>query len=233
MAETVIKVEHVSKKFSRSLKHVMAYGLGDIGRNLLGIRSRSDRLKNGEFWAVDDVSFEVKGGETLGIIGTNGSGKSTLLKLINGIFMPDRGKIEINGHVGGLIEVGAGFHPMLTGRENIYIAGAILGFSKREIDNKYEEIVDFADIGKFLDSPVKNYSSGMLVRLGFSLAVSIVPEILLIDEVLSVGDLAFQNKSLRRLSEIRKRAHAMIFVSHNLDHIQNLCQVCVSLSQCV
>ena len=224
MADTVIKVEHVSKKFSRSLNHVMAYGLEDIGRNILGIRSRSNRLRKGEFWAVNDVSFEVKRGETLGIIGANGSGKSTLLKLINGIFMPESGKIEINGRVGALIEVGAGFHPMLTGRENIYINGAILGKKRKEIDDKYDEIISFAEIDDFIDSPVKHYSSGMMVRLGFSIAVCMMPEIILIDEVLSVGDLSFQNKSLRRLAEIRKRAHAMIFVSHNLDHIQNLCQ---------
>jgi len=224
MADNVVmRATNVSKKFCRSLKHMMFYGAQDIARNTVGLSSRSDRLRDGEFWAVDDVSFELKRGETLGIIGPNGSGKSTMLKMLNGIFMPDRGKIEINGRVGALIEVGAGFHPMLSGRENIYINGSILGMSKKEIDEKYDEIVEFADIGDFIDSPVKHYSSGMFVRLGVAVAVNINPEILLIDEVLSVGDLSFQNKSMRRLAEIRGKAHAVIFVSHNLEHVQNLC----------
>jgi ABC-type polysaccharide/polyol phosphate transport system ATPase subunit len=147
-----------------------------------------------------------------------------MLKMLNGIFMPDKGQIEIKGRVGALIEVGAGFHPMLTGRENIYVNGAILGMSKKEIDRKFDDIVDFADIGDFIDAPVKHFSSGMQVRLGFSIAANVMPEILLIDEVLSVGDINFQNKGLRRLSEIREKASAVIFVSHNLEHVQNLCQ---------
>jgi len=138
----------------------MIYGMNDIVRNSLGLSSHSERLRNGEFWAVDDVSFELKSGETLGIIGSNGSGKTTLLKMLNGIFWPDRGKIAIKGKVGALIAVGAGFHPLLTGRENIYVNGAIMGMSKKEIDERFDEIVQFADIGDFLDSPVRNYSSG-------------------------------------------------------------------------
>lgn len=231
MAEDiVIKAENLSKKFCRSLKHVMLYGAKDIACNMAGLSSHSEKLRDGEFWAVDDVSFEIKRGETLGIIGPNGSGKSTMLKMINGIFMPDRGRIEIKGRVGALIEVGAGFHPMLTGRENIYVNGAILGVRKKEIDEKFDEIVDFADIGDFIDAPVKHYSSGMHVRLGFSIAVNVLPEILLIDEVLSVGDINFQNKSLKRLSEIKEKANAVIFVSHNLDHVQNLCQKVIVLN---
>lgn len=221
--DVVIKASSASKKFSRNLKSLMKYGFYDIGRSMLGLNVDSSQLRKDEFWAVDNISFEVHKGETLGIIGANGSGKSTLLKLLNGIFMPDRGEIMIKGKVGALIAVGAGFHPLLTGRENIYVNGAIMGMSKKEIDERFDEIVEFADIGDFLDSPVRNYSSGMFVRLGFACAIHMEPEILLIDEVLSVGDLSFQNKSLRRLAEIREKANAVVFVSHNLEHVRNLC----------
>ncbi|MFQ5456593.1 MAG: ABC transporter ATP-binding protein, partial [Nitrospirota bacterium] len=224
MSDTVIKVENVSKKYCRSIKHTMLYGATDLARSFLGLNQHTDILRNGEFWAVDNVNFELKRGETLGIIGPNGSGKSTMLKMLNGIFMPDKGRIEIKGRVGALIEVGAGFHPMLTGRENIYVNGSILGMSKKEMDERFDEIVEFADIGDFIDSPVKHYSSGMNVRLGVAVATCLQPEVLLIDEVLSVGDLSFQNKSLRRLAEIRENANAVVFVSHNLEHIRNLCQ---------
>ena len=218
-----IKVEGVSKKYCKSLKRSMLYGIKDIARNTLGLSSHSDKLRKNEFWAVDNVSFEVKEGETLGIIGPNGSGKTTLLKMLNGIFWPDKGKITVKGRVGALIQVGAGFHPLLSGRENIYINAAILGSTKKEIDAKFDEIVEFADIGDFLDVPVKHYSSGMFVRLGFAIAINIEPEVLLIDEILSVGDLSFQNKSLRRLAELREKANAVVFVSHNLEHVRNLC----------
>ena len=147
------------------------FGVTDIGRNLIGLSSHHDKLRKNEFWAVDNISFEVKKGETLGIIGPNGSGKTTMLKMINGIFWPDKGKITVKGKVGALIAVGAGFHPQLSGRENIYINGAILGMSRKEISKKFDDIVDFADIGDFLDTPVKHYSSGMFVRLGFAIAV--------------------------------------------------------------
>jgi lipopolysaccharide transport system ATP-binding protein len=212
----VITVENTSKKFCRNLKHVMLYGALDISRNMMGLSSRSEELREGEFWAVDNVSFEIERGETLGIIGPNGSGKSTMLKMLNGIFMPDKGQIEIKGRVGALIEVGAGFHPMLTGRENIYVNGAILGMSKKEIDGKFDEIVDFADIGEFIDAPVKHYSSGMYVRLGFSIAVHCKPEILLVDEVLAVGDEGFQNKCFNKIGELKKNGITTILVSHNM-----------------
>ncbi|MCK4325438.1 ABC transporter ATP-binding protein, partial [bacterium] len=185
MNDIAIKVEHVSKKFCKRLRHTMLYGTVDIARSTLGLLPHSGQLRVGEFWAVDDVSFELKRGETLGIIGPNGAGKTTVLKMLNGIFMPDKGKIIIKGRVGALIEVGAGFHPMLTGRENIYINGTILGMSKREIDKKFDDIVNFADIGDFIDSPVKHYSSGMYVRLGFAIAIHCEPDILLVDEVLA------------------------------------------------
>ena len=150
MNDIVIKVENVSKKYSKSLKRSMLYGIQDIGRNMLGLSSRPDVLRKQEFWALNDVSFEVKRGETLGLIGANGSGKTTLLKMLNGIFWPDQGRISIKGRVGALIAVGAGFHPLLTGRENIYVNGAILGMSKKELDKKFDAIVEFADIGDFV-----------------------------------------------------------------------------------
>lgn len=229
--DILIKVESVSKKFCKSLKQVMAYGAVDIAKEFFGIESKSWDLRNGEFWALNDVSFELKKGESLGIIGANGSGKSTLLKLLNGIYMPDSGRIEVQGRVGALIEVGAGFHPMLTGRENIYINGSILGLSEREIDEKFDEIVDFADIGEFIDVPVKHYSSGMYVRLGFSVALHGKADILLIDEILSVGDLSFQNKSMRRLAEQREKAKGLIFVSHKLDVVQVLCEKTIVINK--
>ncbi|MBN1638104.1 MAG: ABC transporter ATP-binding protein [Ignavibacteriales bacterium] len=219
-----IKVENVSKKYCKSLKRSMLYGVKDIARNTFGLSSHSDKLRKNEFWALDDISFEVKKGETLGIIGPNGSGKTTLLKLLNGIFWPDIGKIAIKGKVGALIEVGAGFHPLLTGRENIYINAAILGMTKEETDRKFDAIVEFADIGDFLDVPVKHYSSGMFVRLGFAVAVHCEPDILLVDEVLAVGDSVFQTRCYRKINEIKKRDNvAIVLVSHSLLTVEKFC----------
>ena len=227
-----IRVDHVSKKFCRSLRKSMRYGMQDIGRNLLGMSTKPDRLRKDEFWAVDDVSFELHRGETLGIIGPNGSGKSTILKMLNGIFMPDKGRIEINGGVGALIEIGAGFHPMLTGRENIYVNGAILGMSKEEIDEKFDDIVEFADIGDFIDTPVKHYSSGMFVRLGFAVAVHCEPDILLVDEVLSVGDVRFRSKSFKKMLDLKKDGdRAIVFVSHDMWSVQSICDRVLWLNQ--
>ena len=222
-SEAAIKVEHVSKKYCKSLKRSMLYGVEDIGRNMVGLHSRPERLRKNEFWAVDDISFEVKKGETLGIIGPNGAGKTTLLKMLNGIFWPDKGKISIKGRVGALIEVGAGFHPMLTGRENIHINAAILGMPKKEADEKFDEIVEFADIGDFLDTPVKFYSSGMFIRLGFAIAVHCEPDILLVDEVLAVGDMFFRRKCLNKINELRKTGTTIVFVSHYLTAVQSVC----------
>jgi lipopolysaccharide transport system ATP-binding protein len=213
--DTAITVDHISKKYCKSLKRSMLYGVVDIGRNTLGLSSLPQHLRKDEFWAVDDISFEVKKGGTLGIIGPNGSGKSTLLKMLNGIFWPDKGKIAIKGRVGSLIEVGAGFHPLLTGRENIYINAAILGMTRKEVDEQFNSILEFADIGNFIDTPVKFYSSGMFVRLGFSVAVHSDPDILLIDEVLAVGDKDFQIKCYQKMYEIKKRGTTVILVSHN------------------
>ena len=206
MPETLVRAQGVSKKFCRSLKRSMLYGFQDIAKSSLGIAPRTQNLKPSEFWALDDISFELERGQCLGLIGPNGSGKSTLLKMLNGIISPDRGRVEINGKVGALIEVGAGFHPMLTGRENIYINGSILGLSKRDIDKKFEEIVDFAELSDFIDTPVKNYSSGMYVRLGFSIAAHIQPDVLLIDEILAVGDVGFKAKCFNAISRLADRS---------------------------
>lgn len=231
MSDTVIKVENVSKKFTKTMKHLITYGGMDITRDFIGIKSKTDRLRKGEFWALNDIGFELRKGETLGLIGANGSGKTTLLKLINGIFMPDNGKITVKGRVGALIAIGAGFHSMLTGRENVYVNGQILGMSKREIDKKFDEIVEFSEIGDFIDAPVKHYSSGMFVRLGFSVAVHCEPDILLIDEVLAVGDLSFRNKSMRKMTEMREKANAIVFISHNLEQVRNLCSRVIVLDK--
>lgn len=223
MSDVLISVENVSKKFCKSLKRSMLYGIQDITKNVFGISSNTDGLKPTEFWAVDNVSFEVHRGECLGIIGPNGSGKSTILKILNGIISPDKGKVTIKGRVGALIEVGAGFHPLLTGRENIYVNGAILGFSKKEIGNKFDEIVAFAELEEFIDTPVKYYSSGMYVRLGFAIAAQMEPDILLIDEILAVGDVGFRSKCYNVISSLTKKC-AIIFISHSMPMVARISQ---------
>ncbi|NQT33006.1 MAG: ATP-binding cassette domain-containing protein [Candidatus Omnitrophica bacterium] len=223
MPNTAIKAENISKKFSKSLNHVMLYGAEDVSKNIFGMPAPTDRLRKGEFWAVEDVSFQLEKGQTLGIIGPNGAGKTTVLKMLNGIFMPDKGRIELSGRVGALIQVGAGFHPMLTGRENVYVYGAILGMSKKEIDKKFDEIVDFAEIGDFLDAPVRHYSSGMYVRLGFSIAVHCDPDIMLVDEVLAVGDARFYSKCTAKINEMTTKDTTIVLVSHNMWLIQTMC----------
>jgi len=224
-----IKVEHVSKKYCKLLKRSMLYGLKDIGRNMLGLSSRPDKLRKGEFWAVSDISFELKKGEVLGIIGPNGAGKTTILKMLNGIFWPDKGKITLRGRVGALIHVGAGFHSLLTGRENIYINAAMLGMSKQEADKKFDDIVKFADIGDFLDTPVKFYSSGMFVRLSFAIAVHSQPDVLLVDEVLAVGDVNFRAKCYNRIAELMKNC-AVVVVSHDMSAIARISSRCMVLN---
>ncbi len=228
-SEIAIKVEHVSKKYCKSLKRSMLYGVEDIGRNIVGWHSRSESLRKNEFWALNDVSFEVRRGETLGIIGPNGAGKTTLLKMLNGIFWPDKGKITVRGRVGALIEVGAGFHPLLTGRENVYLNAAILGMTKKEVDEKFDEIVGFAEIGDFIDSPVKFYSSGMFVRLGFAVAVHCEPDILLVDEVLAVGDVGFRVKCYNKIADLVKNC-AVVIVSHHMPAIARISSKCMVLN---
>jgi lipopolysaccharide transport system ATP-binding protein len=223
MQDTLIEIEGLYKKFSRSLKRSMYYGTLDSIKTMFGFNVNEQLLRKGEFWALKNISFNLKRGETLGIIGINGSGKTTLLRLLTGIFPPDAGKIKIHGRIGSLIAVGAGFHPHMTGRENIYLNGIILGMTRKEIDSKFDEIVDFAEVRDFLESPVAAYSSGMKVRLGFSIAIHGNPDIMLIDEVLSVGDIGFKNKSLRKIHEYKKQANGVIFVSHELEQIRILC----------
>lgn len=221
--DVVIKVDNVSKKFTRSIKRSMLYGSSDLAKGVFGRKLDTLKLRKGEFWSLRDVSFELKKGEGLGIIGRNGSGKSTLLRLINGIFPPDQGSISVKGKIGALIAVGAGFHPHMTGRENIYLNGTILGMSKEEIDEKFNSIIEFADIGEFIDAPVSTYSSGMTVRLGFAIAIHSEPDILLADEVLAVGDLQFALKCHRRIAEYRKAGGTIILVSHGMQQIRNVC----------
>jgi lipopolysaccharide transport system ATP-binding protein len=218
--EVLVRVEGLSKKFCRNLKRSLIYGGSDIMKGFLGIE-KSSELRNEEFWAIDNVNFELRRGECLGLIGHNGAGKSTLLKMLNGLIRPDKGRIEMNGKVGALIELGAGFSPFLTGRENVYNNGAVLGFSKAEIDQKFDEIVEFAELKDFIDTPVQNYSSGMKVRLGFAVAAQMEPDILLVDEVLAVGDMGFVMKCFNRMDKLLQNT-AMIFVSHAMPQVARM-----------
>ena len=221
--EIAIKVEGLHKKFTRSLKRSMLYGTADLARGMLGLRLPSEVLRPSEFWALQDINFEIKRGEALGLIGSNGSGKTTLLRLLSGIFPPDKGEIQVRGRIGALIALGAGFHPHMTGRENIYLNGSILGMSRDEIGEKFQEIIDFADIGEFLDAPVSTYSSGMRVRLGFSVAIHSDPDIVLVDEILAVGDAAFRAKCMSKLGSFLEDK-AVILVSHSMYQIESLAQ---------
>lgn len=231
--EVLVKVEDVGKKFCRSLKKSLWYGLCDIGAELnpfgrqespsgAGDSPPVRDLRDKEFYAVEHVSFELRRGECLGLIGHNGAGKTTLLKMLNGLIKPDRGTITMRGRVGALIALGAGFNPILTGRENIYINGSVLGLSKKEIDEKLDDIIEFSEIGDFIDTPVQNYSSGMQVRLGFSIASSLSPDVLILDEVLAVGDIGFVIKCLNRVRQLTAKA-AVILVSHNMQFISHFC----------
>ena len=216
--EELITVTNVQKKYCRTLKHALWYGLNDIFSELTYRRNKTELRKN-EFWALEDLSFSVKRGESIGLIGSNGSGKSTLLKLISGLMKPDHGSITVRGKLGALIELGAGFNPILTGRENIYINAAILGIEKKKIDKDIDEIIDFSGLEDAIETPVQFYSSGMKVRLGFAVASQLSPDILLIDEVLSVGDLSFRTKCMNRLNEMKRNGVSIILVSHQLTHI--------------
>jgi ABC-type polysaccharide/polyol phosphate transport system ATPase subunit len=224
-ADVLLRADHVSKKFCRSLKRSLWYGVKDVASALVplqGPNGSMNALRPGEFWAVDDVSFELRRGECLGLIGRNGAGKTTLLKMLNGLVRPDGGRIEIRGRMGALIALGAGFNPILTGRENIYVNASVLGLSKRETDGKVDEIIDFAEISDFIDSPVQNYSSGMQVRLGFAVATALNPDVLLLDEVLAVGDARFRTKCYHRIGQLLKNA-AVIYVAHDMVQISRIC----------
>jgi len=223
MNDTAIRLEHVSKRFRlgedftalRDLVRAMARGL------LRRATKPSDRRS--EFWALNDICLEVRKGETLGVIGHNGAGKSTMLKHFAGIMTPTRGRMTVDGRLSALIEVGAGFHQDLTGRENVFLNGVILGMSRAEVAKKFDQIVEFAGLAKFIDTPVKRYSSGMYARLGFSVAAHLDPDILVIDEVLSVGDFVFQNRSLQKMRSVAHGGATVVFVSHNLKAVADLC----------
>lgn len=218
-----LKVEGVSKKFGLSLREVMKYGLRDSLRRLVGVSDHTGVLRPGEFWAVKDVTFELEPGASLGIMGVNGSGKSTLLRILHGIYNPDAGKVMLKGRVGALIAAGAGFAPMLTGKENIHVSGAMLGMTPREINARMDDIINFAELSDFIDMPVKHYSSGMFVRLGFAIAAMSRPEILLIDEVLAVGDMNFQKKCYEYLFRLKHEGTTIVLVSHAVGAIWAVC----------
>lgn len=220
--EVVVSVKGVSKKFCRTLRRSMAYGIIDMTKGMLGKRPDTTTLRKNEFWALKDVNFDLRRGQALGLMGENGAGKSTLLRLIAGIFPPDEGEIMVKGRMGVLISLGAGFHPHMTGRENIYLNGTILGMDRDEIEAAFDDIVNFAEIGEFLDAPVSTYSSGMKIRLGFSIATSIQPDVLLLDEVLAVGDIGFRTRCYHRIGKIVSNS-AVIFVSHSVDQVGRMC----------
>jgi len=243
MSDIAIRVENLGKRYRmgqyvgsgaqyRTLRESLTNAVSAPFRRFRHSKSAIRHSQPSRFmWALKDVSFEVKRGEVLGIIGKNGAGKSTLLKILTRITEPTTGRVEMHGRVGSLLEVGTGFHPELTGRENIYLSGAILGMARKEIDRKFDEIVDFSGIEKYIDTPVKRYSSGMRVRLGFAVAAHLEPEILLIDEVLAVGDAQFQKKCLGKMSEVAGEGRTVLFVSHNMGAIQELCSRALLLAE--
>jgi len=230
-----IKVENISKRYRlgsasggyQTLREAMVRGIGGSWSRLRRPSRRKDRSPNSpaqsDLWALKDVSLDIKPGEAIGVIGRNGAGKSTFLKVLSRITEPTEGRVELRGRVGSLLEVGTGFHTELTGRENIYLNGAIFGMSRREIDRKFDDIVAFSEVEQFLDTPVKRYSSGMFVRLAFAVAAHLEPEILLVDEVLAVGDAAFQKKCLGKMGEVSQSGRTVLFVSHNMATVLNLC----------
>jgi lipopolysaccharide transport system ATP-binding protein len=227
MNDIVVRVENLSKSYdiakAKNRNDTLKDQLGESLKSIFRHNGRAELCER-TFWALKDIFFDVKQGEIVGIIGHNGAGKSTLLKIISQITVPTNGRAEIYGRVGSLLEVGTGFHPELTGRENIYLNGAIIGMKKEEIRRRFDEIVEFAEIGKFLDTPVKRYSSGMYVRLGFAVAAHLEPEVLLVDEVLAVGDSAFQKKCLDKIGDIAKSGRTVLFISHNMVAVNTLCK---------
>ena len=222
MSEWAVRVNDVSKRFR--LYH-------ERNQTLKSAILRGKTSRHEDFWALKDISFDVLEGHTHGLIGSNGSGKSTLLKCLAKIYWPTSGSIEYRGRMASLLEVGSGFHLELSGRENIYLNGSILGMSKKEIDAKFDEIVDFSGVERFLDQPVKNYSSGMYVRLGFSIAINVDPDILVVDEVLSVGDEEFQRKSFQKFLEFKKRGKTVILVTHTMPVVEDICDTVTWINQ--
>lgn len=222
MGKPSVSVERVSKKFGLTLKSALKYGIADSLRRTVGL-GKGEGVRDGEFWALHDVSFELNPGDALGIMGVNGSGKTTLLRILNGTYSPDSGKVTIRGRLGALIAAGAGFSPMLTGRENVYISGALLGMKSREISRRFDEIVAFSELEEFIDMPVRNYSSGMSVRLGFAVAVLGTPDVLLVDEVLAVGDINFQKKCYERIHKMRNDGTTILLVTHSIGAMWAVC----------
>lgn len=212
----MIKVEHVSMRFRMANDKVMS-----LKEFLVAVLKK--RLTYEEFQVLDDISFDVKKGEVVGIIGKNGAGKSTLLKIIAGVMKPTSGKVTANGNIVPMLELGSGFDPELNGRENIFLNGAILGYSQEFLQEKYDEILEFSELGQFIDMPIRNYSSGMMMRLAFSIATVVQPEILIVDEILAVGDEGFQNKSKARMMELMSGGTTVLFVSHSLQQIEEMC----------
>ena len=237
MSDTVIRVENLGKRYRIGLKEKGVKSLKEQTKEVFTSPFKylntvlREPSPDEVFWALKDVSFEVKRGEVLGVIGRNGAGKSTLLKILSRITEPTKGFVEIRGRVGSLLEVGTGFHPDLTGRENTYLNGTIMGMKKREIDRRFDEIVDFAEVEKFIDTPVKHYSSGMYTRLAFAVAAHLTPEILIIDEVLAVGDSEFQKKCMGKMGDISKEGRTVLFVSHNITAVTKLCNSGIFLNQ--
>lgn len=227
----VISVEGVSKKFCRDLKRSLFYGVQDIAADLTFGRRQSHQLRTREFWALRAIDFQLYPGQALGLVGGNGAGKSTLLRIISGLIKPDTGQIRIRGRIAPLIALGAGFNPILTGRENIYANMSILGLSTQQIEQRFQDVVDFAEIEEAIDAPVQTYSSGMSARLGFACAIHTEPNILLIDEVLAVGDARFKAKCYRRLYELKQSGVAFILVNHNSQAILNVCDTAIYLAQ--
>lgn len=231
VVSNTVDVNSVWKRFCPSLKKSLWYGATDIARVVFaGTLPKAD-LRPGEFWALRNISISVAPGESMGLIGPNGAGKTTLLRLIGGLLLPDKGRVAVTGRVGAMIALGTGFNPFLTGRENVFINGSVLGMSKREISEKFEEIVDFAEIDEFIDSPVRTYSSGMAMRLGFSVAAHLQPDLLLIDEVLAVGDVGFRMKCFKHLKTLRTRGTAIIVVTHNMNDLKRIADRCAVLGK--
>ena len=229
-AELLLSVQGLSKKFCRNLRRSLVYALRDIATESLGKTRKSGDLRTGEFWALKDISFELRRGKSLGLVGANGAGKTTLLRIISGLIRPDTGVVKVRGQVAPLIALGAGFSPVLTGRENVYVNMSILGLSKETIRQRFDEVLDFAEIGDAIDAPVQTYSSGMAARLGFACAVFADADILLIDEVLAVGDLKFRMKCYRQLAALREQGTSFILVSHNANSILSICDSALYLA---
>ena len=230
MLKNVIYVENLKKKFCKNLRHGIIHAAADITRGILGIKPKL-KLRKSEFYALNNVSMVLKKGESLGLIGSNGSGKTTLLRILAGILKYDYGKISVDGRLTPLIATGAGFHPHLSGRENIYLNASILGMSKKEIDKRLQKIIDFSEINEFIDSPVAAYSSGMLARLGFAIAINTPSDIVLVDEVLAVGDMNFQAKCFRAINDFKEKGGSIILVSHSMYNIRNFCDRAVWLEK--